>query len=383
MTKNLELSPSTCITFVMVLLPPSFNSGTQSQKPIRLARSTQADPAFDIPINSTKRFIILLSPFRGGSTFLGKLFDENSQVQYLYEPLHNSLTKYNKVVGADARHTAYELALLYLQQILHSCDIYPGGVAYNERWRFCGDAEENIKRFGSEMCPENHLYREVMVDVCRYRETTVLKIIRLQRLKDLLLIRNIRSANLRIVHLIRHPMGVMRSRKGWGRFAYKKLTSYLPDGAYTSQEKVSLLAWEAHTYCSDILENMRTLEQEPWLKARYLRVTHQQLSMHPIGTAKTIYEHAGLQISSELLNFFKNTSQGIPDQAGEKRGFLITSRVSKDVISAWKKMDKLSFVQIKAIGAECNKLMQSMDFGYSFDSLELDSIMKTYHPKSS
>ena len=345
---------------------------------LKRVKAAVPDPAFNLSMNTEKHFVILLASMRGGSTFLGKLFDENPRVQYIFEPVHDGQVKnfYNekKLVQSQERHTSKELSMLYLQQIFHDCNLFDTAF-YRERWKWCGDVQENMARFGAADCPKASL----MSDLCKYRHTSVLKVIRLRRLSDLMLIRNIRSLDFQIVHFTRHPMGLMESRAVRNFFAWDRKANFNERKYWSdSSEMTTKIAWEAHSYCSEAVEIMRFIEREAWLKDRYLRVTHQQLSLDPVDTAKIIYDFLGLNFTPELREFVENTTQGTV-QNEFTHWAINTSRISQNVISKWKRMEKVLRCQMNAIEAVCTNFFLLTKNSFSLDSVNLKSLLRIYH----
>ena len=376
-------------TFILIKMHTNFvrQDVKDHRKPSSTSRiipALSADPAFNLAMNPDKRFIILVTSFRSGSTFLGKLFDENPQVQYLFEPIHHReievLYKRHMIFGASQRHTRNELKMLHLQQIFHNCTVFPSTV-YHTRWTYCGDVQENIERFGTEDCPPKP--RSSVADTCNYRKTSVLKVIRLRRLSDLSLIRNIKEANFQIIHYTRHPVGLMTSRQKGGHFFTWDANIIIEGKSSLSfNEGLTRLAWEAYTYCSEAIEIRRLLEKEPWLKERYLRVTHQQLSLDPIATAAKIYKHVELELSPEMVEFIKYTTTGkINDSALQPQ--MSTSRISKDIVFYWKKMGtSLKNIHLSTIDSVCRTMIENTREELSFDALALHGLLKLYNPAS-
>ena len=338
------------------------------------------DPAFTLPPTLPgKRIVVLLTSFRSGSTFLGKLFDENPRVQYLFEPLHDGQVRafyeQGQLYGAGARHTDTELRMLYLQQILHNCSAFDTAY-YHERWKWCGDEQENRERFSTPECPR----WSSTADICRYRPTTVLKVIRIRKLSELMLIRNIQLYDLRIVHSTRHPIGLMTSRASWGTFfTWSKKTKIEGRDHVSKEEFRTRLAWEAYDYCNEALETERFLAREPWFRERYLRVSHQRLSLQPLETGRSIYKHVGLHLSANLLDFLSRTTQGDGRVNSVKDGPLVTSRISRDVVFSWTNMKTLKPLDFGAIEAQCNKLISLTREELSLDPLRTDAIVDIYH----
>ena len=339
------------------------------------------DPAFNLSMNQEKRFVILVTSFRSGSTFLGKMFDENPLVQYLFEPLHstevNEMFQEDRILGASRRHTDRELKMLYLQQILHNCTVYGSGYYY-ERWRLCGDTRENLERFGVDECPKRG--PSTFSGICMYRPTSVMKVIRLRRASDLLLLKNIKDADVRIIHYTRHPTGVMTSRNKGGRFfTWNERTKIEGPGLISRDEGVTRLAWTSYLYCKEALEFQRMAERERWLKERYLYATHQQLSLEPVRTAELIYKHIGLELTPELVEFLNHTTSGSANEQ-QVQEQMMTSRVSKDVIVSWKKMERLQHKQLRAIDSMCRKMIDVANENISLDPLSFHELSRLYYP---
>ena len=143
-----------------------------------------------------------------------------------------------------------------------------------------------------------------------------------------------------------------------------------------------MLAWEAYTYCNEATEIQRLLEKESWLKEKYMLVTHQQLSLDPIATAAKIYNHVELELSPEMVEFIKNTTTGnLNDSALQLQ--MRTSRVSKDIVFYWKKMEKsLKKFHLSTIDSVCRKMIENTRDELSFDALSLHGLLKLYYPAS-
>ena len=84
------------ITFILPYNPEEIysNQTVVDNVPVSISeKSLQKSPidsgkAVDDPRNSKKMFVILVTGFRTGSTFLGELMNQNEDVLYLFEPFH-------------------------------------------------------------------------------------------------------------------------------------------------------------------------------------------------------------------------------------------------------------------------------------------------------
>ena len=348
---------------------------TQSIAPTIPHRPSQ-DPAFNLQLNQNKKFIIIVAAFRSGSTFLGNLFDSNPTMQYLFEPFHSAhirnLRAAKSLLGARPDHTESDLRMLYLQQMLHNCTVYP--TPFPEKYAWCGSKEENLFRFNSTECggrkiPGSHQ------EICRSRDTTVIKVIRLEDLSDILKIAQIRSANVKIIQLLRHPVALMMSRRTGGKFfMWDRRTKVEPEllvGGDIDQRRIKI-AWEAFNYCNNHLKAMELVESYPWLKDRYLRVTHHGMSLKPLETAEKVYSFVGATLTDHIKEYIRNIT------GGESEGFinrpkhaLNVYRNSTDIVTKWKKLVSASvkYWDVFSIEAQCKRMFKPLIHEFSVDTI--------------
>ena len=73
---------------------------------------------------TARKNLIILSPGRGGSTFLGSLFDCNPHVMYFFEPLHTVANKMSKVNlrRGDKEPEKYKGASIKVIDSFFQCD---------------------------------------------------------------------------------------------------------------------------------------------------------------------------------------------------------------------------------------------------------------------
>lgn len=173
----------------------------------QLPETPLADPALNLTFSpSSQKIIIILAPFRGGSTLLGKIFDSNPHVQYLFEPFQDQKLRFlyrnGFIAGAEPRHSESELRMLYLQQIAHNCSVYP--TPFIEKYAYCGTEAEHVKRFGTSECDRKFLDHNLAPGVnhravCRLREATVLKVIRMKTIDDLFKIKQVKLSKISVI----------------------------------------------------------------------------------------------------------------------------------------------------------------------------------------
>jgi len=336
---------------------------------------TGLDPAFQLELNPNIKIVILFASFRGGSSFLGQIFDQNPAVQYLYEPFHDGamleLSRTGSLIGSASRHTEADQRMLYLQQILHNCTMF--ATVFYEKHEFCGSVDEHLARFNSTECtrisPKSRTVQQQ--EICRYRKTVVLKVIRLQYLSDIMKIQNIKSANIKIIHLTRTPIPMMMSRGTGLHFFLWDHKTALKRSSYREQNRI-MLAWETFDYCYKTLQNIRYLESNVWMKERYMRLSHEELSLRPIETAQTVYNFLDMELTENLKEILVNVTSGVGGDSGNSRA-LKTSKNSKELLGKWKRMISatIKMFDLFTIEAMSSQFLKFLGYNLEMDEMSL------------
>jgi hypothetical protein len=344
------------------------------------------DPAFNLTLNPDKKIVLLVTSFRGGSTFLGQIFDSNPRMQYQFEPFHESyminLYKKGRLIGARADHTISDLRMLYLQQIFHNCTLFRT-VIVKEKHAFCGTPAENLHRFNSSECDETASEPGAAHhEICMYRPVTALKVIRLNDLSDILRIRNIRTANIKIVHLLRNPLPMMKSRRtGWNYFMWDSIKMLEFLGATAHENKIKQ-SYESFTYCRNSLKSIAFAKDNEWVKDRYLRVTHTAMSLQPLETAQKIYDFIEEELTDDIKTYIVNITRGhstteSEDGKPKKKNPLEIRKNSAELVNQWKDLNwYLKFYDLFNIESQCKDLMELLGERFSVDSMSSKKLKK-------
>ena len=344
------------------------------------------DPAFSDILMKDKKVVILVTAFRSGSTFFGELFNQNPDVLYDFETFHADAVKDRKgkghFRGEDPRHTDDELNMLHLQQILHNCLILPSvfGNTLNKYWRCPKTRDQYLELYGPSEegeCNEGHWWKGPGIKIirqylCKKRDAAVLKVIRLRRLQDLEMIKNIKTANVKVIHLLRDPRGMFRSRGGF-KDIFQIMRNQLQ---WTIHDKWQKLGLEAHTECENYMRDMEYGENNPWLKNRYMKIKHDDMATSPFKIAQSLYDFIGLPLAQEVKDYLKKVAS-IHDETGKKEetgnedtdkgGALNTLRNSTLVNNKWLKWNYRSIMNVDK---HCARFIKKMDWQFLIDKPE-------------
>ena len=346
-------------------------------------QSLYSDPAFNLTLNPKKKIIILLTSFRSGSTFLGQIFDSNAKLQYLYEPFLDGgirrMHRNGEIVGARPDHTEADLRMLYLQQIMHNCSVHLTN--FPERYERCGTPEENLIRFNSTECG-NKYYRNgenVYQEVCRLRDTTVLKVIRLKNIADLMRVEQIKSANVKIIHLIRHPVPLMMSRRYGGWFfmwdqRFKLESDYLHFPSW--RVKVALEMFE---YCADIARTIASVKTNSWLKDRYMMVSHHEMSLKPHRTAEKIYNFVEEALTNEIKTHLTEITGANSGEFKEESGdALAVHKNSAEISDKWKELGMYGkYWNLFSVELQCRQVYDLLNTSATVDNISRSKALRT------
>ena len=203
-----------------------------------------------------------------------------------------------------------------------------------------------------------------------------MKVIRLSQLRDLDKIAGIRSADVKIIHLVRHPFPMMMSRRtGLEFFMWNQRTTVEWSRNNIPVQRIKS-AWEAYDYCFQTLKSIDFVEGDVWWKERYLRVTHEEISLMPVETAEGIYDFIGETFPGGVRDYLEEISSG----DNKKPGPLNIYRNSSMIADKWKYLpsDLLTYWDLYSIEAQCKEFLRTFEYNPEFQ-IDGVSIAKQFH----
>ena len=198
-----------------------------------------------------RKNLIILSPGRGGSSFLGTLFDRNPHVMYLFEPLYTVAKKIFKVrlfLGEEEPKNYRETCLEVIDNVLQ-CN-------FSDTSKACNSYSHTVIKILSSRVPSKSI----------------------QTLKELFQQQN--RYDVKLVQLVRDPRAVVFSRVNLKWMKHNLDPSF--------RENVQRI-------CDPILQNVRLglLCPPPWLKDRFKVIRYEDRALNTLNVAQELYSFAG------------------------------------------------------------------------------------------
>ena len=212
-------------------------------------------------------------------------------------------------------------------------------------------------------------------EVCKYRNLIAMKVIRLRDISDLAKIMHIKTANVRIINLLRHPFPMMLSRRtGLQYFMWNQRTRLEWERNNIAAQRIKA-AWEAYNYCSETRRSIDFIESDPWWRDRYLKVTHREMSLSPLKTAKIIYDFIGEPLTVEIREHVENMTSGKRPKKIHVKNFdpLEVYRNSSMIANRWTEFpsDLLSYWDLYSVEAQCRLILKPIEEKFQLDSISL------------
>nr|XP_026696605.1 carbohydrate sulfotransferase 1 isoform X3 [Ciona intestinalis] len=261
------------------------------------ATATLVHPLQEKPLSKPTAVIIFTS-MRSGSSFLGELFNQHSQVFYMFEPLH--------AFGS------------YKEQ-------------RENRFR----ALHDISRCNFTNLP--NMYKQAVIAE--------------PFLESLEPILEDSRVELRVIHLVRDPRAVMSSRKdvfsdAKNTFAIKGNVNYLCN----SQRRNLRFAECMNSLCDGVKPSRL------W-KGRYKRLRFEDVSARPLEVAREVYNFVGLNFNSIIEKWIKLNTRAEASQSSNK---FSTKRDSMSAVGHWRQ--SLSLNETLIIQSACFDNMSKLNY---------------------
>lgn len=311
-----------------------------------------------------KRGIFLQTNYRSGSTFLGQLFNQHPNAFYTFEPLYpwtdcsSQIDERLKVIKGALQCDFVPAVDVYGSLISEPRKQSPDIKCLTDNFCFRSKTKDlcskefcpSGRRSGQcERCGPLHLPR--LNHFCRQHDVAVTKVIRLCDLTSMKSIMEDPSMDVKIIHLIRDPRGMINSR-----FKINKIWP-VPNTDST---------------CTRIIHNAKFAKDSgaEWLKGRYLIIRYEDLALHPMETAEKIYKFADMPFLPEVKKWITDNTR-----SSSGKNPYSTNRNSAETMERWRK--DLSFEQVKQVQKVCSDALNYFGYKIVKSETELHNFNKT------
>uniref|UniRef100_A0AAQ6IP02 Sulfotransferase n=1 Tax=Anabas testudineus TaxID=64144 RepID=A0AAQ6IP02_ANATE len=321
--------------------------------------------------SNNKVHVLLLSSWRSGSSFLGQVFSQHPSVFYLMEPAWHVWSKLKKT-GAPAHRMAvrdlirsvfqcdFSVMEAYLPEKHSVSSLFmwshsralcsPPACPLTPRTQF----SNNIQCL--KACKGTSL--QGVEEACGTYSHVVLKEVRFFELESLYPLLQDPNLDLRIIHLVRDPRAVMRSRE-------ESASSFESDNAVVLDQRNVPAGEVQYQVLQEIcrshmrINERAILKPPPFLKGRYKMVRYEDMARDPLGEIFSMYEFVGLEMTRQMGDWIYNVThgkgKGFPEDA-----FKIISRNAVEVSQAWRTM--LPYSKVKRIQEVCKEAMSLLGY---------------------
>ncbi|TNN36117.1 Carbohydrate sulfotransferase 6 [Liparis tanakae] len=330
----------------------------------------QLSPCGSAPPNG-KVHVLLLSSWRSGSSFVGQVFSQHPSVFYLMEPGWHVWTKLQKPGARVLRMAVRDLFRSVFQCDFSVMDAYlpenhqvsslfmwshsralcsPPACPLTPRGQFSNQTQ------CFKTCSTTGLSE--VEEACSTYSHVVLKEVRFFELESLFPLLQDPTLDIRIIHLVRDPRAVVRSKE-------ESAKAFMSDNAIVLEQR-SIPAPEVQyqvmkEICqSHVRINERAvLKPPPFLKGRYKMVRYEDVARNPLEEITAMYEFVGLEATSQLEEWIYRVTHG-KGKGSKKEAFEITSRNAADVSQAWRTV--LPHSKVKRIQEVCQEAMALLGY---------------------
>ncbi|XP_018594751.1 carbohydrate sulfotransferase 6 [Scleropages formosus] len=340
-----------------------------------------------------KVHVLLLSSWRSGSSFLGQVFSQHPDVFYLMEPAWHVWTTLQQPGARALRMAVRDLVRSVFQCDFSVFEAYtpehrnvsnlfmwshsralcsPPACPLTPRRAFSNESE--CKR----RCDTRGL--QGAEDACRSYSHVVVKEVRFFDLVSLYPLLRDPAIDLRIIHLIRDPRAVVKSREQAVKALMRDNALVLEEGdaeVIDTQYRVMQEVCRSHVR----IHETATLKPPDFLRGRYKMVRYEDLVLNPLDEIESMYSFAGLEMNMQLQEWIYRITHG-KGKGTRKEAFKITSRNAKDVAQAWRTTlphDKVQRIQEVCKGAMSLLGYRLVDSKKEQAQLDLDLVESRKH----
>ncbi|XP_075693232.1 carbohydrate sulfotransferase 6-like [Rhinoderma darwinii] len=318
-----------------------------------------------------KVHLLILSSWRSGSSFVGQIFSQHPDAFYLMEPAwHVWVTMYQnsaKVLNMAVRDLVRSVFLCDMS-VFDSYMPQERNVSSLFQWAasraLCTvpactsfPRDEITNEMSCKTLCGKYPFHNVE-QACNLYSHVVIKEVRFFDLKVLYPLLTDPSLNLKILHLVRDPRAVAKSREQSRKALMRDNGIVLnTNGTKVDDSKYEVIQEICRSHVQ--IYETATYKTPSFLKDRYMLVRYEDVVRDPLREISEMYKFAELKLTNKLERWIYNITHG-RSSGNKKEAFKITSRNAVNVSQAWRNV--LSFEKVKKIQDVCKGAMNMLGY---------------------
>ncbi|KAL1247982.1 hypothetical protein QQF64_023358, partial [Cirrhinus molitorella] len=318
-----------------------------------------------------KVHVLLLSSWRSGSSFLGQVFNQHPDVFYLMEPGWHVWTSIHQAGSRSLRMAVRDLIRSVFQCDMSVMDAYMPQQRNVSKIFMWSHSRALCSPPACFLTPRNEISKEqeckkkcdtqglnLAEAACRSYSHVVLKEVRFFELESLYPLLRDPSLDLRIIHLVRDPRAVFRSRERSAKALARDSTIVLEQANVPEKNKPYQVLQEICRSHVRIYETA-TLKPPDFLRGRYKMIRYEDLVRNTLEEIEAMYNFVGLETTEHLQEWIYRITHG-KGKGTNKDAFDTTSRNAEDVSLAWR--TTLPFEKVQRIQEACKGAMTLLGY---------------------
>lgn len=315
--------------------------------------------------------VLVLSSWRSGSSFVGQLFGQHPDVFYLMEPAWHVWMTFTSSTAWKLHMAVRDLLRSVFLCDMSVFDAYmnPGPRKQSSLFQW----EQSRALCSAPVCdffPAHKISSpkhckllcgqqpfDMVEKACRSHGFVVLKEVRFLSLQALYPLLMDPSLNLHVVHLVRDPRAVFRSRE-------HTTTELMIDSHIVLGQHLKTIKEEDQPYyamkiiCKSQVDIVRAIQTLPEaLQQRYLFLRYEDLVRAPLAQTSRLYKFVGLDFLPHLRTWVHNVTRG---KGMGQHAFHTNARNALNVSQAWRW--SLPYEKVSQIQEACGEAMDLLGY---------------------
>ncbi|EGW04127.1 carbohydrate sulfotransferase 4 [Cricetulus griseus] len=315
--------------------------------------------------------VLVLSSWRSGSSFVGQVFGQHPDVFYLMEPAWHVWMSFTSSTAWKLHMAVRDLLRSTFLCDMSVFDAYmkPGPRKQSSlfQWEqsralcsspvcdFFSSDQISSAEDCKLLCAQQPF--DMVEKACRSHSHVVLKEVRFFNLQALHPLLTDPSLNLHVVHLVRDPRAVFRSRE-------RTRGDLMIDSKIVLGEHLKIIKEKDHPYytmqiiCKSHVDIVKAIQALPEvLQQRFLLLRYEDLVREPLAQTSRLYKFVGLKFLPHLHTWVHNVTRG---KGMGQHTFDTNSRDAVNVSQAWRW--SLPYEKVSQLQDACSEAMDLLGY---------------------